>query len=321
MNALVRPVTAPLSSRLPAQAGDGAFRLFTWFFALLVPVLAVAMAATLAWNSRLSWEKFGPAFLWRTDWDPIAESFGAFPFIWGTLVSSFLALAIAIPLGVGSAIFLSEMAPRRISDAATFLVELLAAIPSVILGLMGIFVLVPAVRAVEPFLVSTLGFLPFFRGTPYGIGMLSAGLILALMVLPYITSISRDVLLSVPGSLKEGALALGATKWEMVRMVSLPFSRAGIMGAVFLALGRALGETMAITMVIGNTPKVSLSLLDPAYSMAAVIANEFAEASSDMQSHTLIAIGLVLMLVTLLTNVAARFMLKHTGSGGGGKSG
>ena len=301
------------------RAGDGAFRLFTGFFGWLVPALALTMAGVLAWNSRLAWANFGPAFLWGTDWNPVTESFGALPFIWGTLVSSFLALAIAVPLGVGSAIFLSEMAPRHISDYATFLVELLAAIPSVILGLMGIFVLVPAVKVVEPFLISTLGFLPFFRGTPYGVGMLSAALILALMILPYITSISRDVLLSVPGSLKEGALALGATKWETVRMVSLPFARTGIMGAIFLALGRALGETMAITMVIGNTPKVSLSLIDPAYSMASVIANEFAEASSDMQAHTLIAIALVLMLVTLLTNGAARFMLRHTGRRGGGK--
>jgi phosphate transport system permease protein len=319
-----RPDQSGKSGKFPGpltRAGDGAFRLFTGLFGWLVPALAAAMAGVLAWNSRLAWENFGPAFLWGTDWNPVTESFGAFPFIWGTLVSSFLALAIAVPLGVGSAIFLSEMAPRRISDYATFLVELLAAIPSVILGLMGIFILVPAVRAVEPFLVSTLGFLPFFRGTPYGVGMLSAALVLALMILPYITSISRDVLLSVPTSLKEGALALGATRWEMVRMVSLPFSRVGIMGAVFLALGRALGETMAITMVIGNTARVSLSLIDPAYSMASVIANEFAEASSDLQAHTLIAIGLVLMLVTLLTNGAARFMLLRMGVKAVGKNG
>jgi phosphate transport system permease protein len=246
----------------------------------------------------------------------VKEIFGALPFIYGTLVSSFLALALAVPLGIGSAIFLSEMAPRKVSDVCCFLIEILAAVPSVVLGLMGIFILVPAVRWLEPSLDRHLGFLPFFRGEPYGVGMLSAGLILTIMILPYITSISREVLLAVPRPLKEGVLALGATRWEMVRLVSLPYARSGIMGSILLALGRALGETMAVTMVIGNTPKISLSLLDPSYSMAAIIANELAEATSDMYVHSLIALGLVLFGITFLVNALSRWMIHRLESGG-----
>lgn len=295
------------------RAGDRAFRNIVRGFGLGTVVLTAAIAAVLAWDSRLAWSKFGLSFLTSSVWDPVMEEFGALPFIYGTLVSSALALLIAVPLGVGCAVFLAELAPRRVSETCSFLIELLAAIPSVVLGLMGIFILVPAVRAVEPGLTRFLGWLPLFRGEPYGVGMLSAGIILALMVLPYITSISREVLLTVPRPLKEGALALGSTRWEMVRTVSLPYARSGIIGAVFLALGRALGETMAVTMVIGNTPKISWSLLDPGYSMAAVLANEFAEATSDLYVHSLIAIGLTLFAVTVVINGAARLMIYRLG--------
>lgn len=295
------------------RAGDRLFRRTVLGFGLVVIALALAMAVKLAYNSRLAWAEFGPSFLWTSVWDPVEERFGAWPFIFGTLYSSALALLIAVPLGVGSAVFLAELAPRRLSDAAAFLIELLAAIPSVVLGLMALFILVPAVRAVEPALDRTLGFLPFFRGAPYGVGMLSAALILALMVLPYITSIAREVLLAVPRPLKEAVLALGATRWEMVRTVSLPYARSGILGAIFLALGRALGETMAVTMVIGNSPKASWSLLDPGYTMAAVIANEFAEATSDLYVHALIAIGLALFGITVVVNGLARLMIYRVG--------
>jgi phosphate transport system permease protein len=291
------------------RAGDRFFRYSVMVFGGIVIGLAVALAWQLVAGSHLAWSKFGWSFLWSNVWDPVEEIFGARPFLYGTLVSSCLALALAVPLGVGSAIFLAEMAPRRISNVCGFLIEILAAVPSVVLGLMGIFILVPAVRGVEPFLDRYLGFLPFFRGAPYGVGMLSASLILAFMILPYITSISREVLLAVPRPLKEGVLALGATRWEMVRMVSLPYARSGIAGSVFLALGRALGETMAVTMVIGNTPRISLSLLDPAYTMAAVIANELAEATSDIYVHSLIAMGLVLFAITFVINGLARWMI------------
>jgi len=276
--------------------------------------MAAAMLYELTRNSLLTWKAFGPKFLVTSTWDPVQEIYGALPFIYGTLVSSALALLMAVPLGVGSAIFLAELAPRKISNACTFFIELLAAIPSVILGLMGIFVLVPFVAKVEPFFIKHLGFLPFFAGNPYGVGLFTAALILTIMILPYITSISRDVILSVPTPLKEAAFGLGATHWEVVRLVTLPFSRAGIMGSIFLALGRALGETMAVTMVIGNVPKISASLFDPSYTMAAVIANEFAEATSDEYVHALIAIGLVLFGITVIVNGVARLLIYKTGS-------
>lgn len=274
-----------------------------------VLLIAGALAWELTVNSSLAWKSQGLSFLMRSTWDPVEEVFGVLPFLFGTLYSSFLALAISVPLGVGAAVFLAELAPRRFSDAATFLIELLAAVPSVVLGLMGIFVLVPAVRAAEPSLERWLGFLPFFRGPAYGVGMLSAALVLSVMVLPYITSITRDVLLSVPRPLKEAMLALGATRWEVVRNVSLPYARPGIIGAIFLALGRALGETMAVTMVIGNNPKISWSLFEPGYTMSAVIANEFAEATSDEYLHALVAVALVLFAVTVVINGLARILL------------
>jgi phosphate transport system permease protein len=278
-------------------------------FAGLILLAAFALAIQLTRGSLQTWKAFGFSFLYTSVWDPVQNVFGALPFLYGTVASSLIALLIAVPLGVGSAVYLAELAPRRVSDAVSFAIELLAAVPSVILGLMGVFVLVPAVRLLEPSFSKWLGFIPLFRGAPYGIGLLSAGLILALMILPYITSIAREVLLTVPRPLKEGMYALGATRWEMVRTVSLPYARSGIFGAVFLALGRALGETMAVTMVIGNTPKISASLFDPAYSMAAVIANELAEAAGDAHLSALIAIGLVLFGVTVVVNGAARLLI------------
>ena len=291
------------------RAGDRFFRLALQSVAALILLAALALTWQLGWTSRATWAKFGFSFLFTSTWDPVNDQFGALPFLFGTAVTSALAMLIAVPLGVGSAVFLTELAPRRLADVLCFAIELLAAVPSVILGLMGVFILVPAVRAVEPFLTRTLGFLPFFRGAPYGVGLLAAGLILALMVLPYITTITREVLLTVPRPLKEGMYALGATRWEVVRGVSLPHARSGVIGACFLALGRALGETMAVTMVIGNAPRISASLFAPGYSMAAVIANELAEAASDAHLSALIAIGFALLVVTVIINGLARLMI------------
>jgi len=281
------------------RAGDRLFRLVIAGFAGIILLAAIALAWQLLRESAETWKTFGLAFLWTSDWDPVADVFGALPFLYGTAVSSLLALLIAVPLGVGAAVFLTELAPKRLAEVLMFAIELLAAVPSVILGLMGIFLLVPAMRAM---------------GAPYGVGMLTAGLILAFMILPYITTITREVLLTVPRPLKEAMYALGATRWEVVRGVSLPYSRAGIVGAVFLSLGRALGETMAVTMVIGNNPQIKASLLEPGYSMAAVIANELAEAASDAHLSALVAIGLALMAVTVVVNGAARLMLYRLGA-------
>ena len=290
--------------------GDRLFKNLTLLFALSILAIATAIAWELFKNSALSRHAFGWSFLTRQIWDPVAEDFGALPFIFGTLVSSALALLIAVPLGIGVAIFLAELAPRRVSTACAFLIELLAAIPSVVYGLIGVFVLVPFMRVyVQPFLIKTLGFLPLFRGPAYGVGMLTAAVILAIMIVPFITTISREIFLSVPIALKEAAMALGATHWEVVRLAVLPYSRSGIAGSVFLALGRALGETMAVTMVIGNRPEIMASLLAPGYTMAAVLANEFTEATSDLYVHTLIEIGLVLFAITILVNAIGRLIL------------
>jgi len=305
-----RPTSASQGKKTSTGWGDWIFENLTLIFALSILAIAAAIAWQLFKNSALARHAFGWSFLTKQIWDPVAEDFGALPFIFGTLVSSALALMIAIPLGVGVAIFLSELAPRRISDACAFLIELLAAIPSVVYGLIGIFVLVPVMRThVQPFLIKTLGFLPFFRGPAYGVGMLTAAVVLAIMIVPFIVSISREIFLSVPAPLKEAAMALGATHWEVVRLAVLPYSRSGIAGAVFLALGRALGETMAVTMVIGNVPRIAASLLAPGYTMAAVLANEFTEATSDLYVHTLIEIGLVLFVITILANAIGRLIL------------
>lgn len=241
------------------------------------------------------------------------------PFIYGTVVTSALALLIAVPMGVGAAIFLSELAPPRVSNAMTFVIELLAAVPSVIYGLLGIFIMVPFLRQYgEPFLKHTLGFLPLFQGPAYGVGMLAAGLVLAVMVVPFIISVSRDVLMAVPVEQREAALALGATKWESTWQVVVPFARIGIMASIFLSLARALGETMAVTMVIGGTPAISASLFAPGYSIAAVIADQFAEATGDLYIQTLIELGLVLFALTIVINGLARvFIISTTKKGSG----
>ena len=260
-------------------------------------------------GAELSLQKFGWGFLFDNTWDPVQDTFGAWPFVYGTLFSSFLALFIAIPLSIGIAIFLSEMSPGWLERPLSFLVELLAGIPSIVYGLWGIFVLVPWIRqTLEPFLSKNLGFLPLFRGAPYGFGMLTAGLILSIMVLPIVTSISRDVLKAVPRTQREAALALGATRWETIRII-LRDARSGILGATLLGLGRAIGETMAVTMVIGNRPDISISLFDPGYTMASVLANEFTEATTDMYISSLIYIALLLFLITIVINILARLLV------------
>jgi phosphate transport system permease protein len=252
-------------------------------------------------------------FVRGSDWDAVRDAYGALPFIYGTLVTSAIALVFALPASVGLAIFLTEMAPSKVRAVVSFPISILAGIPSVVFGLWGLFVLAPILRHdVEPFLARTLGFLPLFRGPAIGLGYLAAGVILAIMILPTITSIAIEVLRTVPGSLREAALALGATRWEMIRISVLPYARAGILGAAILGLGRALGETMAVTMLIGNSPTISASLFAPGYSLPAVIANEFAEASG-MQTSALAALGLILFGVTLLLNGLARLLVRSPG--------
>jgi phosphate transport system permease protein len=288
-------------------------RLVTLAAALCALVLTVWLVTELWRNCTLPRHQFGLRFLVDRVWDPVFGHFGALPFVYGTLVTSAVAMAVSAPLGVGAAIFLAELAPRTLSDALTFLVELLAAVPSVVFGLVGIFVVVPWVRtSLGPFLKATLGFLPLFQGPNYGVGFLTAGLVLSIMVLPFIVSISREVLLSVPQDLREGALALGSTKWESTWKVVVPTARTGILGSIFLALARALGETMAVTMVIGNTPQISASLFASGYSIAAVIANEFTEATGDLHLQSLIELALVLFGVTVLLHAIARVLVRAT---------
>jgi phosphate transport system permease protein len=279
-------------------------------FAVLIVVVLADMVLEMTRASHAAVGAFGWHFLTSTDWDPVRERFGALPFVFGTVVSSLLALALAVPVSLGSAIWLSELAPGWLRTPAGFLIELLAAVPSVVYGLWGIFVLCPFLRNhVEPALASHLGFLPLFRGTHQGFGLLAGGVILAIMIIPTITSVSREVMRSVPNVYREGALALGATRTEMVQMAVIPFARSGIVGAIILGLGRALGETMAITMVIGNRAEISLSLFSPSYTMASVIANEFTEATSDVHLAALAEIGLLLFVVTLALNIVARLLM------------
>ena len=295
------------------QRGDAFAHLITLLAAASIIVVTVMLVYQLFINSALPRHKFGWEFFLGRTWDPVSGDFGALPFIYGTVISSALALLVAVPLGVGAAIFLSELAPLRISNYLTFVIELLAAVPSVIYGLLGIFILVPVLRqVVMPFLKSTLGFLPLFKGPVYGVSMLAGGLVLAIMIVPFIISVSREVLLAVPVEQREAALGLGATKWESTWHVVVPFARVGIMASVFLALARALGETMAVTMVIGNDPKINASLFAPAYSIAAVIANEFTEATGDLYLQALIELGLVLFLLTILINGLARLVIIAT---------
>ena len=288
-------------------------RLVTLIAALSVLIVTVWLVVELWERSKLSRHAFGLRFFVDSVWDPVFSHFGALPFVYGTLVTSALAMLIAVPLGVGAAIFLAELAPRGLSDTLTFLIELLAAVPSVVLGLVGIFVVVPWVRiSLGPVLKDLFGFTPLFQGPIYGVGFLTAGLVLAIMVLPFIVSISREVLLSVPQELREAALGLGSTKWESTWKVVVPTAGTGIMGSIFLGLARALGETMAVSMVIGGTPQVAASLFAPGYSIASVIADQFAEATGDLFRQSLVELGLVLFGITLLLHALARLLVHAT---------
>ena len=289
-------------------ANDRGFRLSTGFFALLVVLLVAGIAFELYRTSSLSIAKFGFRF-WSTKiWDPVAGEFGALPFLWGTLYSSLIALVISTPIALGIAIFLSELSPRPLRTPLAFLTELLAAVPSIVYGLWGIVVLVPLVRQLEVHTPAWMRKLPFFTGPPLGVGMLAASLVLAVMVIPFTSSVAREVLKAVPATQREAAYALGATRWEAIQ-TALRYGRTGILGAILLGLGRAIGETMAVTMLIGNNPQVTLSLFAPQHTMAAVIANEFTEAADDLYLNALIEIGLVLFIVTLVVNGLSRLLI------------
>src|ERR1017187_453801 len=294
------------------QTGDVIARWVAFAFAASILVLAVLLVYQLWAGSAGARHKFGWGFLTSSKWNPVTEEFGALPFIYGTVVTSFLALLISTPLGLGAAIFLSELASARLSSALTFLIELLAAIPSVIYGLLAIFTLVPLMRTtIEPFLKSWLGYLPLFKGVAFGVSYLTAALDLSVMTIPFVISVSREALLAVPREQREAALALGATRWESTWQVVVPYAKLGILGSVFLSLARALGETMAVTMVIGNDPSIHASLLAPGYTIAAVIANEFAEAVG-VYRGALVELGLVLFCLTILINAMARLMIVAT---------
>jgi phosphate transport system permease protein len=301
------------------REGDEIARLITFLFAASVVLVTLLLIFELWQGSALARHKFGLQFFFTRVWDPIAEQFGALPFIYGTVITATVALVIAVPLGIGAAIFLAELAPARLSDTLEFFIDLLAAVPSVIYGLMGVFIVVPLMREyVQPGLKNTLGFLPLFSGPAYGVGFLTAGIVLAIMVIPYIISVSREVLMSVPRDQREAALGLGSTRWESTWKVVVPFARTGIMGSIFLALARSLGETMAVTMVIGNAPTISASLFSPGDSIASVIANQFTEATGDLYLQALVELGLVLFLLTFLLNGLARLLIVMTAQRGGG---
>jgi phosphate transport system permease protein len=311
------PPAGPRTVRLEGRSlGDALFRAVLTIAALAVPVLLGFLVWELYVGSELAIERYGARFVTTSEWDPVAEKFGALPLIFGTLLSSFLALLLAVPLSLGVAIYLTEFAPRMIRQPVAFVIELLAAIPSVVYGLWGIFVLIPFLsRVVFPFLQATLGFLPFFEGAIYGNSMLAASMILAIMVMPYIMSVSREVLLAVPASQREAALGLGATRWEAAWTAVVPYARSGIVGAVILGLGRALGETMAVTMLIGNRHEISASLFAPGYTMAAAIANEFSEAVTDIHLSALAYVAFALFLVTVLVNAGARLLIWRVARG------
>jgi phosphate transport system permease protein len=312
------PVVGSRSFLSRLREGDEIARLITFLFAASVVLITLLIVYELWQGSVLPRHKFGFAFFRTSVWDPNFEQFGALPFIFGTLVTSAVALFIAVPLGIGAAIFLAELAPARLSDALEFFIDLLAAVPSVIYGLLGIFIVVPVMRdVIQPSLKNSLGFIPLFKGPAFGIGFLTAGIVLAIMVIPYIISVSREILLSVPRDQREAALALGSTRWESTWKVVVPFARTGIMGSIFLALARALGETMAVTMVIGNTPAIAASLFSPGDSIASVIANQFTEATGELYTQSLIELGLVLFLLTFILNGLARLLIVVTSQRGG----
>ena len=313
------PVAGSRSFLSRLRDGDEIARLITFLFAASVVLITALLVYELWQGSALPRHRFGLNFFRTSVWDPVFDQFGALPFIYGTLVTSAVALLIAVPLGIGAAIFLAELAPLRLSDTLEFFIDLLAAVPSVIYGLLGIFIVVPLMRnGIQPQLKQYLGFLPLFKGPAYGLGFLTAGVVLAIMIIPYIISVSREILLSVPRDQREAALALGSTRWESTWKVVVPFARTGIIGSVFLALARALGETMAVTMVIGNTPVISPSLLSPGDSIASVIASQFKEATGELYTQSLIELGLVLFLLTFILNGLARLMIVITSQRGSG---
>ncbi len=304
------PIRRFLGSRGSSASADRVFRGLMIACALSIFAIVALIVYELVLRSQLTIQKFGFGFFIHSGWNPVSGNYGALPFIYGTLVSSAVALVIAIPLSVGLAVYLTEMCPMILRGPLAFLTELLAAIPSVVYGLWAVFVLVPILRAhIDPALQVGLGWTTLFTGPNYGVSMLAAGVILAIMILPIISSLTREVMTAVPYSQREAVLALGATRWEMIRMGVLRNARIGIVGAVILGLGRALGETMAVTMVIGNRPEISRSLLAPGYSMASVIANEFSEASDDTYLSALVEIGLALFLVTIVVNALARVLV------------
>jgi phosphate transport system permease protein len=310
VNPLATQRVSPLLNASGGEIRDRLFKFGMMGCALAILAVLVLIVYELVSRSGLSWHAFGLKFFASSEWDPVSEKFGALPFIYGTLISSLVALVIAVPLSIGVAVFTTEMCPKALRGPLSFFVELLAAIPSVIYGLWAMFVLVPLLSTyVEPFLGKTLGWTGLFTGAPYGIGMLAAGIILAIMIIPIISSIAREVLMVVPQHQREGVLALGATRWEMIRLGVLRNARAGIVGGIILGLGRALGETMAVTMVIGNRPEIAKSLFAPGYTMASVLANEFSEAAGDTYLSALVEIGLVLFLVTIVVNALARLLV------------
>lgn len=307
-------VAEPARMAPPSRMGDAIFKWLTFLMAASVAALIVLVGWQMWKGSQLAVQKFGFGFLTSSNWDPVREEFGALPFIFGTLVSSLIALIIAVPLSIATTVYLTELAPLRLRQPIVSIVEMLAAVPSVIFGLWGIFVMIPWLREhVFPWLQKFLGFLPLFRGPVYGVSMLAAGIIIAIMILPIITSVSREILRSVPDLQREAAYGLGATRWEVTRIAVLSYAKRGLCGAVILGLGRALGETMAVTMLIGNRPEIAASLLAPGYTLASVIANEFTEATTDVYLSALFEIGLVLLGVTILTNILAQLLISTIG--------
>ena len=319
----IEPVVAPAPAPQPrwrvlrsVNVGDRVYRGTLTVLAVTLPLLLLALVSELVVSAWPAIRRFGFHFLWTSVWDPVAGVFGAAPMIFGTLASSLLALVIAVPLALGVAIFLTEFAPKGVRQPIAFLVELLAAIPSVVYGLWGIFVLIPFLRStVVPPLRAVLGWTPFLSGVFYGNSLLAGGVILAIMIVPYIAAVSREVLLAVPASQREAALGMGATRWEAVWTAVVPYGRAGLIGAIILGLGRALGETMAVTMLIGNRHDIGLSVLQPAYTMAAAIANEFSEATTNLYLSALFEVGLLLFVITVVVNALARLLIWQVARG------
>lgn len=320
LSAIADAARLPSIKRLrQGNLGDRVFKLVALFFALFLLLLTFAILYELWVRSELSRAEFGLSFLWSTEWDPVQQQFGALPFIYGTLTTALFSLLIAGPIGIGIAAYLVEIAPRRLNRIMGFFVELLAAIPSVVYGLWGIFVLAPFLREhVAPHLESVLGWTGLFTGNFTGFSVFTASMVLAIMILPTVASISRDVMLAVPNDQREAMLALGATRWEMFRNAVLPYAKSGIIGALVLALGRAAGETMAVTMIIGNAPRVFTSLFDQGATMASIIAAQFANAGSAMFLSALIELGLILFVITFMINVSARLLVRLVGRGPAG---